>query len=204
MNVSSYLYDVSRQFTEVPPSSYPNILWNYYIKHLWNYQPNSWVTRITSACRVLAVLISLPIIVLALLDISSYGIARTLGIIDDVRASTSDITTIHQNARTPSIRIEASSPSGSTSPESPSDSSQTQPDSQNSLSALGASQPRAFYASDGDNLKLSGVGVFSPATSRPPSPVMTRKKLSEEARTSGLEQDDGLRQRGKQDLQDAE
>ncbi|KAF8070603.1 hypothetical protein FPV67DRAFT_1448315 [Lyophyllum atratum] len=218
MNISSYFLDVSHQFNQLPPSSYPATLWNYYIQYLWNYPPNSWVNRIASICRILAILVSLPIIVLALLDISSYGIARTLGVIDDVRASTSDIVTLHKNASTPTIRIEGTSSPFTDSDRSPgsptehilhnkrpSGLSQAHSESRDSLSYLGASQPHAFYASDGDNLKLSGVGVFSPATSRPPSPIMTRKTLHcEEGKASGQEHDDGLRQRVREGHETAE
>ncbi|KAG5648575.1 hypothetical protein DXG03_003186 [Asterophora parasitica] len=217
MNVSSYLLDISHQFTQHPPSSYPAILWDYYIRYLWDYEPNSWVARIASTCRILAILVSLPIIVLALLDstcvqdIASYGIARTLGVIDDVKASTSDTATLHQkDLSPPSIRIDGSSPSQSGSPSSKSD---RKPGSaehidnkrplpalsveHDPLSYLGASQPQAFYASESDNLKLSGVGVFSPAASRPPSPILSRKTLQPEGgKSSEQEQEhDGLRMR---------
>jgi len=67
MNISGYFLDISHQFNQVPPSSYPAILWNYYTQYLWNYTPNSWVNRTASICRILAILVSLPIIVLALL-----------------------------------------------------------------------------------------------------------------------------------------
>ncbi|KAG6918528.1 hypothetical protein DXG01_013618 [Tephrocybe rancida] len=208
----------------VPPSSYPAVLWNYYIHYLWNYQPNSWVARIASACRVLAILVSLPIIVLALLesrsnrgaqDIASYGIARTLGVIDDVKASTSDTATVHQNVNTPAIRVIPSQSQSSTPYTDSEHEAYTAADhashilrygghrsthSEDGLAALGASQPKAFYASEGENLKLSGVGVFSPATSRPPSPVLTRKTL-DQGREPGQDniQEHGLRQRGRQE-----
>ncbi|KNZ72895.1 hypothetical protein J132_01887 [Termitomyces sp. J132] len=171
-------------FFQASPSSYPALLWDFYIQYLWNYQPNSWVARIASTCRVLAVLVSLPIIILALLDISSYGIARTLGVIDDVKASTSDITT---NPNVPTIRIISST---STSPYT---------DSENDL--IGASQPRSFYASDeeGSNFTLSGADLFSPAASRPSSPVLSRK-IVEGGSMLGQEADFGrLRQRAGRD-----
>ncbi|KAG6842127.1 hypothetical protein C0991_001620 [Blastosporella zonata] len=207
MNVSSYLSDISHQFTQVSPSAYPVVLWNYYLHYLWNYPPNSWVARIASICRVLAILISLPLVVLALLDISAYGIARTLGVIDDVKASTSDRTTVHSNSTAPSILITSSQ---SSSPYTDSDHDATGVEhaprkkrsgrhypalGQDTLSCLGASQPKAFYASEADNLKLSGVGVFSPATSRPSSPEQTR--WDEATKAPGKE--NGLRQRGRQD-----
>jgi hypothetical protein len=53
---------------------------------------------------------------------------------------------------------------------------------------------------------LSGVGVFSPATSQPPSPTLTRRHLHQEGRGHGVvegdwgSQDEGLafRRRTKQ------
>ncbi|KAG6812034.1 hypothetical protein H0H92_004696 [Tricholoma furcatifolium] len=206
MNVSSYLADISHQFTQVPLSSYLAVLWNYYIQYLWHYQPNSWVARIAYICRVLAILISLPIIILGLLDISSYGIARTLGVIDDVKASTSDSSTVHGTIDAPSIRASSSSESPTPSPytdfehESTNASDPSRQKRGSPLHYLGASQPLAFYASDeGDNLKLSGVGVFSPAASRPPSPVLTRK-AGEGVKISGKDEG-GMRQRvGREDV----
>ncbi|KAG6833544.1 hypothetical protein H0H87_005195 [Tephrocybe sp. NHM501043] len=212
MNVSSYLTDISHQFAQVPISSYPAVLWDCYIHYLWNYPPNSAVARIASACRVLAILVALPIVVLALLDISSYGIARTLGVIDDVRASTSDTATVHvhSNATAPSIHISSASSHsfssytdsehealGGVGDHEPRGGRRAPPPlNRDTLSYLGASQPKAFYASEADNLRLSGVGVFSPAASRPSSPVLTRKSV-DEGKTSG--QEDGLRMRGRQD-----
>jgi len=76
-------------------ASVPQSLWKYYVDYLWCYEPNSWVARTANGARVLAILVALPIVILALLDIASYGIARTLGVIDDVKASTSDMTSIH-------------------------------------------------------------------------------------------------------------
>jgi len=160
----------------------PRILWSYYLNYLVNYEPNSAVAKIASFCRVLAILISLPIIILGLLDVSSYLIARTLGVIDDVKASTSDTATLHNTAQAvPSIHIEASSPSR--------DSSQYS-DLQSPPEAPDASIPHPFYASEEQDLKLSGVGVFSPAASRPPSPTITRKELSQD-------NGEGIRQRVK-------
>jgi hypothetical protein len=138
-------------------------------------------------------------------DISSYGIARTLGVIDDVRASTSDAGTLHQDIITSSLNHEPLTPqSDSSYPYHDSDQSDTEhailhikPGRQ--LSHLGVSQPRTFFASEDHNLKLSGVGVFSPATSRPPSPTISRKSLLMESRGSGQEDERvNLRQRAGQ------
>jgi len=42
---------------------------------------------------------------------------------------------------------------------------------------LSSSQPPVFYAGEENSLTLSGVGVFSPATSQPPSPTISRGHL---------------------------
>ena len=39
------------------------------------------------------------------------------------------------------------------------------------------SQPPVFYAGEDNNLRLSGVGVFSPAASQPSSPTLNRHHL---------------------------
>ncbi|KAJ6500117.1 hypothetical protein C8R47DRAFT_1040519 [Mycena vitilis] len=174
--------------------SLPQLLWNFYVDYLWNWtdHPNSWVSRIAYTSRVLAILLILPIVVLTLLDLASYGIARTLGVIDDVKASTSDKETIHN--KIPVVRV---SHPVSASPDSSSlattDSEQetllehTDHDS-SSTDTLGlridtTSHPHAYFTSGEHSLKLSGVGVFSPAASRPPSPTITRKQLLEEKLT---------------------
>lgn len=50
------------------------------------------------------------------------------------------------------------------------------------LPSLDVSDPHAYFASEENSLKLSGVGVFSPAASRPPSPTLTRRHLIPESR----------------------
>ncbi|KAL1673758.1 hypothetical protein EV122DRAFT_282671 [Schizophyllum commune] len=81
----------------------PGTLWRLYVEYLWNYDANSWVAHAAYSMRVMAVLLMLPITVLTMLDIASYVIARTLGVIDDTRASTSD------KLPPPTIRIHAAS-----------------------------------------------------------------------------------------------
>jgi hypothetical protein len=213
MNISSYVPKVYHRIFQLSSQLSLRGIWDCYVQYLWNYEPNSWVGRIASLSRVLAILISLPIVVLALLvrcrsavliwyptlscfqDISSYGIARTLGVIDDVKASTSDIATVHQNITTSSIvRIQEPGTPLSDSSHPYSDQSDTEHtrhiQSQRQLSHLGVSQPSTFFASEDHNLKLSGVGVFSPATSRAPSPTISRKNLLSDSR--GSTQEDGL------------
>lgn len=193
MNISSYILDA-----HISPSAAPALLWSYYISYLWNYEPDSWVATIAYSTRILAILVSLPLVILALLDIASYAIARTLGVIDDVKASTSDKATIHFP---PSILIGGSSSPNSESTLSDSDSF-TDPSLCNRLRSplsdsiseanggSGASQ-HVFYADDSENnLKLSGVGVFSPEASQPPSPTITRRQLNVEVKDSLKEEDE--------------
>jgi len=58
---------------------FPRLLWDHYVEYLWKYEDNSWVARIASTCRVFAILVSLPIVVLALLVMQGlflYEIAK--------------------------------------------------------------------------------------------------------------------------------
>jgi len=174
MNLS---FDTSQYTSQVSPSSIPGLLWAYYVQNLWNYESSSWVARIAYSCRILAILVSLPIIILGLLDIASYGIARTLGVIDDVRASTSD-TSVHNTM----IPLDGTMTPGSESAFSDSDRDSlidhnlhNRMRSPLSDSFTNISQPSVFYV--GEDNKLSGVGVFSPAASRPPSPTSCRYRL---------------------------
>ncbi|KAJ7091191.1 hypothetical protein C8R44DRAFT_891591 [Mycena epipterygia] len=172
--------------SSVNVSSISRIVWDFYVDYLWNWTdyPNSWVSRIAYTSRVLAILLILPILVLTLLDIASYGIARTLGVIDDVKASTSDKETIHN--KIPLVQIyEAGTPSSATESDQDTllDRSQSNFGSSATLPPLSIftpSHPRAYFTSEENSLKLSGVGVFSPAASRPPSPTITRRNLVEE------------------------
>lgn len=45
----------------------PLYLWNLYVEYLWNYQQNSWVDRIASTFRVLALLLITPFAILTML-----------------------------------------------------------------------------------------------------------------------------------------
>lgn len=105
-------------------------------------------------------------------DIASYGIARTLGVVDAVKASTSDKATVHATAaaarRTPAIRISASD----------SDAASSEYDSDRPAAPATGSGPSLFYVGEGSGLALSGVGVFSPAASQPPSPTLSRQSLA--------------------------
>ncbi|PPQ68428.1 hypothetical protein CVT24_004849 [Panaeolus cyanescens] len=175
MNITQYTDSLSH----ISPASIPATLWALYVEYLWNYESDSWVARIAYSCRILAFLISLPIIILGLLDIASYGIARTLGVIDDVKASTSDKVAVDIP---PTIRVDApdslSGDSLDSSWISDGFGSGSGSTSTGQLSALSeATKPDVFYAEEDNNLKLSGVGVFSPAASQPPSPTISRHHL---------------------------
>ncbi|KAF8973097.1 hypothetical protein BDZ97DRAFT_1912676 [Flammula alnicola] len=195
MNISFYASELTSRVSGISPSSVPQTLWAYYIQYLWFYEPNSWVAKIAYSFRILAILVSLPIVILGLLDIASYGIARTLGVIDDVKASTSDKSTIHaEPQRPPSIQINGTSSPSSDSAYSDSDReslidhalhnrlrSPLSDSTSETYDTSQLSQPSVFYVGEDNSFKLSGVGVFSPAASQPPSPTISRQHLTHDA-----------------------
>ena len=63
----SLSFDTTEFTSQVSPSSIPGLLWAYYVQYLWTYESDSWVARIAYSCRILAILVSLPIIILGLL-----------------------------------------------------------------------------------------------------------------------------------------
>ncbi|KAJ7072132.1 hypothetical protein C8F01DRAFT_973856 [Mycena amicta] len=149
--------------------SAPAVVWRFYVDSLWKSteHPNSWISQIAYVCRILAILLIIPVLVLILLDIASYGIARTLGVIDVTAASTSDKKTIHNN-HLPLVEVyQPTTPL----PDSP------------------TTDPDAYFTAEPNSLKLAGVGVFSPAASRPPSPTITRKALPPEDKRIDVEEE---------------
>jgi hypothetical protein len=114
---------------------------------------------------LLASLISAFFTINGVQDIASYGIARSLGVIDDVKASTSDF---DKTLEPPSIVVQETTPAKSEEESSPE--TAQRPYGSRSI-------PPSFFASEASNLKLSGVGVFSPAPSQPPSPTLGRRQL---------------------------
>ncbi|KAJ3852168.1 hypothetical protein EV368DRAFT_41651 [Lentinula lateritia] len=196
----------------VSPSSALQIIWACYVENLWSYKPNSVVAKAAYSFKVLALALLLPILILILLlslfkflsnlsilnffcvqDITSYTIARTLGVVDIVKASTSDKQTMYPRREPPSIHIREASVDRIKE-----DSTQTTKDNLrsqiftldsdssqsiavlDSLSAPSDVRLTEYFTSEDNNLELSGVGVFSPATSRPPSPTISRRKLEPE------------------------
>ncbi|KAL6300433.1 hypothetical protein BKA93DRAFT_801602 [Sparassis latifolia] len=138
--------------------SVPGTLWRLYLEYLWDYHSASWVASVAYTFRVLAFLSIAPFVLLTLLDVASYVIARTLGVVDDTKASTSPAAAA---SSTPAIVIQDSSESES-APE-------PEPESDTPRGAF----LRGALEYDG-NLQLAGVGMFS---SEPPSPSASRREL---------------------------
>lgn len=162
-------------------SSAPRLIWHAYIEYLWNPHPSSWVSKIASSFRVLAFLLILPVVILAMLDITSYVIARTLGIVDDVKASTSDQAAVTAEG-TPSILVEDTSSEESLPAEQDSRTSSGHRQHNTEVGAAGVQEEmklQAYFTGEED-LQLSSVGVLSPSPSQPSSPVLPHEKLSGE------------------------
>ena len=98
-------------------------------------------------------------------------IARTLGVIDDTKASTSDKTEMHE-ASVPTVFVTDESASNATLA---SETTSPRPDSTDH----NAHNTEDSFFNAGVSEKLSGVGVFSPAASRPASPTIERRRLGD-------------------------
>lgn len=122
---------------------------------------------------------------------TSYIIARTLGVIDDTKASTSDRESLHivpvvggTDAGPPAIIVQSASVVGSTpnSPSVPTDIGQPLDGRREKLqfeidhSHSHNQSPSSSSLYEG-NPALAGVGVFSPAASTPPSPTIERRRF---------------------------
>ncbi|KAI0082054.1 hypothetical protein K474DRAFT_1030223 [Panus rudis PR-1116 ss-1] len=171
-------------------SSSPSaILWDLYVRYLWNYEQDSWVASIAYTSRVMAFLVVTPFVILTLIDVISYVIARTLGVIDDTKAATSEEPRDTVSGVTTSVSStnNATNTNTSTTTSTPptiriSDESESER-STSTTSSLPPYPPRTYFSnpvdSEGEgNLKLSGVDAFSPAPSQPPSPTLSRRDLS--------------------------
>jgi len=137
----------------------------------------------------------LPTVLITLLDVTSYVIARTLLVLDDVKASTSDKITIHAEAErdreVPSIVLTESSPtpaSAASAQRLPNEFKETASGAIEIIAPVARhTPPQTFFASDDMQLKLSGEGVFSPAVSAPPSPTLKRRTIANLERTTDEE-----------------
>ncbi|KAH9892535.1 hypothetical protein C8Q73DRAFT_698458 [Cubamyces lactineus] len=172
-----------------PPStmniaSVPHTLWHLYLDHLVYYKSGSWVDSVASTCRVLAFMTILPFILLTLLDVASYVIARTLGVIDETKASTSGEleTSEHLHANKPAIVINSDDSSPSSTPgDAGAGFEKREGDGQASLHMTPPSSYFRNPTEEEGNLQLSGVGTFSPAPSQPGSPTLQRREFMQHA-----------------------
>jgi hypothetical protein len=125
-------------------------------------------------------------------DVTSYIIARTLGVIDDTKASTSDRGSLRNvdavegpNAKPPAIIVQSASLTEGmpTSPSFATDSTVGQP------LRLEIDRPHHPQSASSSSLyegnpALAGVGVFSPAASTPSSPTIERKRFNSLSKSS--------------------
>jgi len=119
--------------------------------------------------------------------VTSYIIARTLGVIDDTKASTSDRESLHPvtavegpHTKPPAIIVQSASMP--ISPSIPTDAGQPLDEMGEKLRLeIDRSRPHPQSESSSSlyegNPALAGVGVFSPAASTPPSPTLERRRV---------------------------
>ncbi|PIL36141.1 hypothetical protein GSI_01801 [Ganoderma sinense ZZ0214-1] len=149
-------------------ASLPLTIWHLYVDNLVFYNGGSWVHSIASTFRFLAFATIVPFILLTLLDVASYIIARTLGVIDETKASTSGehVAGLHAHPNNPNRDVR---PPAIVVHDSAEDADMT---------ALAAATPLPDDGEHG-NLKLSGVDTFSPAPSQPGSPTLQRHEFAQ-------------------------
>lgn len=124
---------------------------------------------------------------------TSYIIARTLGVIDDTRASTSDRESLHpltlvEGPHTNPPAIIVQSASMPISPNLPTHVGQPSGEMGEKLQ-LEIDQPHQSESSSSlyeGNPALAGVGVFSPAASTPPSPTLERRRAGSLSKSSTI------------------
>ncbi|KAI8993070.1 hypothetical protein BD414DRAFT_483210 [Trametes punicea] len=166
--------------------SIPQTVWHLYLDHLVYYESGSWVDSVASTFRVLAFMVILPFILLTLLDVASYVIARTLGIVDATKASTSgELETAEQlHANKPAVNIQDESPPSSASEEASSKAESRGGEGREERRFAHAVPPSSYFRNPTEeegNLQLSGVGTFSPAPSQPGSPTLQRREFLQHA-----------------------
>lgn len=168
--------DIANGISEMASRLSLSSLWSTYLDYLVFYAPNSWVARIASIFRILSFLVILPLAILGCLDIASYVVARTLGVVDDLKASTSDNATIHTTDSSPRAPEEV--PSIVVSNESPISARGPLLHTSHTSSEKLASSDHYFAAAE--DIGLSGAEIFSPAVSRPTSPTISRRQLKDD------------------------
>ncbi|KAG1729195.1 uncharacterized protein EDB91DRAFT_1060116 [Suillus paluster] len=196
----------SQYSTHLSFSSTPRLIWHTYVEYLWHPHPSSWVSKIAYSFRVFAFLLILPVVILTMLDITSYVIVRTLGIVDDVKASTSDQPVMTPEGM-PSILVEDTSSEESLPAEQDGRASSVHRQHNTEASAAGVQEEMKFqtYFTGEEDLQLSSVGILSPSPSQPSSPVLPQEKLFGEGGVMTIEDPRGgqdenviLRRRGAQ------
>lgn len=139
-----------------------------------------------------------PLLRFALKDVTSYIIARTLGVIDDTKASTSDRKSLHPEAvvqgtetKPPTIIVQSASVTGGmpTGPGFLTDTVDQRMDEVGETLQLEFDRSHRPQSSSSSllyegNPALAGVGVFSPAASMPSSPTIERKKFGSLSKSS--------------------
>jgi hypothetical protein len=137
-------------------------------------------------------------------------IARTLGIVDDVKASTSDQPVVTAQG-TPSILVEDTSSEESFPAEQDSYISSVHRQYNTDMRSAGVQEETKLmaYFTGEEHLQLSSVGVLSPSPSQPSSPVLPHENLYGEDEAMRMEdtrdaQDEAiiLRRRGAQTQSD--
>jgi len=200
----------------------PAVLWARYIEYLWDYESGSWVDASASTFRLFAAFIIVPLALLVMLDVTSYIIARTLGVIDDTKASTSDRESLHPvtvvegtDAKPPTIIVQSASVPGSllNSPSVPADVGRPLDEIKEKLQLeidRSITHPQSSSSLYEGNPALAGVGVFSPAASTPSSPTIERKRIGSMSKGSGitplsqLDDDNGSSERAVTDEEEEE
>lgn len=108
-------------------------------------------------------------------------IARTLGIVDDVKASTSDQPAVTAEGM-PSILVEDTSSEESFPAEQDNYTSSVHRQYNTDMRSAGVQEEmklQAYFTGEED-LQLSSVGILSPSPSQPSSPVLLHENLSGE------------------------
>jgi len=67
MSIGAHASGLVSQVASIPPSAIPGLILTGYTEYLWSYKPNSWVAKIASIFRVLALLVVLPVVFLGAL-----------------------------------------------------------------------------------------------------------------------------------------
>lgn len=133
-------------------------------------------------------------------DVTSYVIARTLGVIDDTKASTSDQESVHpvavvqgSDTKPPAIVVQSASITGGvlTSPSPPNDMVDQPSDEAGEKLQLETDRSNHPQSSSSSSLyegnpALAGVGVFSPPASMPPSPTIEKKRFGSFSKSSTI------------------